>query len=79
MMGSLPQNGKAVKAGDAIAAKKSFRNDSWSTTNQSARSAESGSTQAKAKLWRQPRTRSQPPMRQRNFEPIYAPGVTPGI
>jgi hypothetical protein len=51
---------------------------SWSTTNQNVRSAGSGNTQAKVKLWRQPHTRSQPPMRQRNFMHIYALGVTLG-
>src|ERR1700693_83778 len=48
-------------------------------TNQKVRSAGSGNTKPKAKLWQQPRTRSQPPMRQRTFELICAPGVTPGI
>jgi hypothetical protein len=47
--------------------------------NQNVRSVGSGSTQAKVKRWRQPHTRSQPPARQRNFVPIYAPGVTLGI
>src|ERR1700682_5443493 len=62
-----------------ITAKKNLRKGSWSTANQNVRSAASESTQAKVKLWRQPLTRSQPPMRQRNFVPINAPGVTLGI
>jgi tetratricopeptide (TPR) repeat protein len=60
-------------------AKKNLWKGSWSTTNQNVRSAGSGSTQAKVKLWRQPHTKSQPPTRQRNFVPIYALGVTLGI
>jgi hypothetical protein len=55
------------------------RKGSWSTKNQNVPSAGSGSMKAKVKLWLQPHTRSQPPMRQRNFVPIYAPGVTVGI
>jgi hypothetical protein len=72
------QNGEIVKANDQIRAKKNLRKGSWWTTTQNVRSVERGSTQAKVKLWRQPHTRSQPPMRQRNFAPIYVPGVTLG-
>jgi hypothetical protein len=72
------QNREIVKANDWIGAKKNLRKGSWWTTNQNVRSAERGSTQAKMKPWRPPHTRSQPPTRQRNFVPIYVPGVTLG-
>src|ERR1700688_622058 len=49
------------------------------TTNQNARSAENGGTQAKVRRWRPQHTRLQPPERQRNLVPIYAPGVALGI
>jgi hypothetical protein len=59
--------------------RRNLRKVSLWTTNQNVRSVARGSMRAKAKLSRQPHTRSQPPMHPRSFVLIYALGVRLGI